>query len=72
MKPSLEKKVVDVIRGLDDCFSLNGQTANLKALAYWQKRLRTVRDRLDIRNAPAKTRPLTATRGGAKALFVVK
>lgn len=72
MTPSLEKKVVELVRGLDDCFSLNGQTANLKGLAYWQKRLRTIRDRLDIQKAPAKTRHLTATRGGAKAFCVVK
>ena len=67
MKPSLERKVVELIRALDDSFSLNGQAANLRGLAAHQKALRAVRDRIDTQEG-VTTRRLTALRGGfAKA-----
>ena len=63
MTPSLEKRIVKLIRALDDSFSLNGQVANLRGLAAHQKALRAVRDRIDIQEG-VRTRRLTAVRGG--------
>lgn len=68
MKPALQKQVVDLIARLDDCFSINGATVNLKGLSAEQKHLRRIRQKV----APAsRFLPRKPRKGEAVRQFLV-
>ena len=46
MTPALEKRVVALIETLDDCWSRNGETANLVGLVRNARKLRAIREAL--------------------------
>lgn len=49
MTPALEKRIVRLIQRLDDCWSRNGETANMLGLVKNAKELRAIRQQLEPR-----------------------